>query len=130
MFKKRLKEELSTDNILFENVDKEGLKLYDANPIFTYINHERTRAVRIIQDDTSLVANDPGSADFFISAWIDSIMVYDRSGDNSNEAAIKELVIALYLTRETVDKSMELIARWLCFDLNEDAISQILDVRA
>lgn len=130
VFKKKLNEELMMDNILFMNVDKEGSKIYDANPIFTYINQERTRAVRIIQDDTSLATRNCENGDFFISAWIDSITLYDKAGDNNEGTAVEELVIALYLTRETVDTSMKLVTRWLSFDLNEDAISQILDVRA
>lgn len=130
MFKKKINENLSADNILFLNVDNEGAKTYDANPIFTYINQERTRAVRIIQDDASQVTNERVSADFFISAWIDIITLYDRSDDSDEGTDVRELVIALYLTRETVEKSMKLVARWLSFDLNEHQISEILDIRA
>ncbi|MDF5227821.1 hypothetical protein P3655_22755 [Vibrio parahaemolyticus] len=55
-FKKLLDDKLSDDNVLFKNVDKEGKQIYDANPIFTFLNNEKTRAIRIIQDE---VLRDP-----------------------------------------------------------------------
>ena len=58
---------------------------------------------------------------YMLTAWFDKIENYD----NSN-LKIDELVIALFLTRKTVEKSMELIKRWLDNELNKDNINSIL----
>jgi len=73
----RLKEKFSYENILFKNVDGKGKKIYDANPIFTFINFSKTKAIRIIQDDIKLI--DKSQIDlenYMISAWFDRVRFY------------------------------------------------------
>lgn len=126
-FKLIIEEKFSQDNILFKNIDERGNKVYDANPIFTFISYDRRKAIRIIQDDSTSI--DSIEIDnYLISAWTDNITLYNNEFLNNNETVINELVIALFLTRETVDKTIELIAKWLREDLNDDEIDKILNI--
>lgn len=125
-FKAKIEQKFSEENILFKNTDKRGNKIYDANPIFTFLNHEKTRAIRIIQDEIpSEEIDDNDISAYLISAWIDKIRLYESF--QGQETIVKELVIALYLTRETVDKSMILIKKWLAENLEREEIDQILN---
>ena len=122
----RLKEKFSYENILFKNVDGKGKKIYDANPIFTFINFSKTKAIRIIQDDIKLI--DKSQIDlenYMISAWFDRVRFY-KSEHQIDEKDVDELVIALFLTRETVDKTMDLIIEWLNDNLDEIKLNRIL----
>ena len=122
----RLKEKFSNENILFKNVDGKGKKIYDANPIFTFINYSKTKAIRIIQDDVKLIDNSQINFDnYMISAWFDKIHFYE-SEKQINEDGIDELVIALFLTRKTVDKTMNLILEWLNDNLDENKLNLIM----
>ena len=125
-FKAKIERKFSNENILFKNIDKKGSKIYDANPIFTFLNNEKNKAIRIIQDD--ILAEEVSEKEmnsYLISAWIDKIRLYDSSGEE--EIIVSELVIALYLTHETVDKSMIMIKKWLSGNLNKEGINQILN---
>ncbi|MDF5227819.1 hypothetical protein P3655_22745 [Vibrio parahaemolyticus] len=62
---------------------------------------------------------------YLMSAWIDTIQLYDSSYET--DVVVEELVIALYLTRETVNKSIILIRNWLSFDLDQDAIDKVIN---
>lgn len=127
-FKSRIENKFSQDNILFKNIDERGNKVYDANPIFTFINYQKTKAIRIIQDDsTNIEINQLEIENYLISAWTDSIKLYNNN-IHSNDVIVKELVIALFLTKETVEITMKLIAKWLKEDLNDREISEILGV--
>ena len=127
-FKFLIKEKFSQDNILFKNIDDRGNKVYDANPIFSFINYNKTKAIRIIQDDaTSINFNSIEIENYLISAWIDNIVLYDNNFSN-NKRVVNELVIALFLTKETVDKAIKLIAKWLREDLNNDEINKIINI--
>ena len=122
----RLKEKFSNENILFRNVDGKGKKIYDANPIFTFINYSKTKAIRIIQDDVKLIDNSQINFDnYMISAWFDKVQFYE-SEKQINEDGIDELVIALFLTRKTVDKTMDLIFEWLNDNLDENKLNLIM----
>lgn len=124
----RLKEKLSSENVLFKNIDANGKKIYDANPIFTFINYEQTKGIRIIQDDIKRLNKfENFEQKVLIDAWLDKISVYNsKKALNDEYYEINELVIALFLTKETVEKTMELIYRWLNSDLNMDTIERIL----
>jgi len=131
-FQVLLKEKLSENNILFKNINKKGIKIYDANPIFTFLNHDKTKAIRIIQDDIDDDLNQININQHLISAWTDKIYVYDNNSfkiDNHNTKFINELVIALFLTRETVEITMELIIKRLKEDLTKDDIKYIISYR-
>ncbi|MCU7693851.1 hypothetical protein ACFSPU_01410 [Haoranjiania flava] len=115
----RLQIKLTKETEIFKNSDAQGKKIYDANPIFTFVNDSKTKAIRIIQDDikiiqTSLEENEK----YLISAWLDDIY-YDNY-------RIPELVIALFLTKETVDKAMNLVYLWINEDLTNERIETIL----
>ena len=125
-FKSKIEKKFSQDNILFKNIDDKGNKIYDANPIFTFLNYKRTKAIRIIQDDISNIeTNKINVDDYLISAWIDTIRLYSKN-NIEKETLVKELVVALFLTKDTVEKTMSLITRWLKEDLDNEDIAQIL----
>ena len=116
----RLQIKFTKESEIFKNSDAQGKKFYDANPIFTFVNNNRTKAIRIIQDDITIIK---GSLDenekYLISAWLDEIL-YD------NENKIPELVIAIFLTKETVDKAMNLVYLWINDDLTSERIDTLL----
>lgn len=124
----KLKQRFSNENILFQNIDANGKKLYDANPIFTFIDSSQTKAIRIIQDDIKFLSDNTNVLDEdLISAWIDEIYVTNSNRDiNYDDQKVSELVIALFLTKETVNKTMKLIINWLNNELTSENIEQIL----
>jgi len=116
----RLKIKLTKESEILKNSDARGNKIYDANPIFTFVNDSRTKAIRIIQDDfviikTTLDENEK----YLISAWLDNIS-YD------NDRKIPELVIALFLTKETVDKAMNLVSLWINDELSSERLDSLI----
>lgn len=116
----KLKLKLTKESEVFKNIDARGKKIYDANPIFTFINDNKTKAIRIIQDDfkvmqTSINENEK----YLISAWLDNI-TYD------NERKVPELVIALFLTQETVDKAVNLVLLWINDSLTTERIEELI----
>jgi len=116
----KLKLKLTKESEVFKNIDARGKKIYDANPIFTFINDNKTKAIRIIQDDfkvmqTSINENEK----YLISAWLDNI-TYD------NERKVPELVIALFLTQETVDKAVNLVLLWINDNLTTEKIEELI----
>ncbi|MCY1223119.1 hypothetical protein D3C87_57670 [compost metagenome] len=117
----RLRIKLDKESEIFKNVDARGKKIYDANPIFTFINENKTKAIRIIQDDVTLL-KDLSNLDnekYLISAWLDNIIY-------SNNREVPELVIALFLTKETVDKAMNLVILWLHNELTSERIDDLI----
>jgi hypothetical protein len=56
---------------------------------------------------------------YLISAWLDDILF-------EGERKIPELVIALFLTKETVDKAMSLVVLWISEDLTNERINGII----
>ena len=121
----RLEQKFSSENILFKNFDGRGKKIYDANPIFAYLDYSKRKAIRIIQDDIREISNqnlDLDDIHVLMSAWLDKIEIIKL---NELEK-VDELVIALILTNETVDKTMELIQNWLYGDLSKEGINRII----
>ena len=117
----RLKEKFSEENVLFKNIDTKGKKIYDANPIFTFIDYQKTKAIRIIQDDIKQIEQENIEMEkYLISAWFDKISIYEKNNIDSSEKNVNELVIALFLTRSTVEKTMNLIYKWLNNDLTNE----------
>ena len=116
----RLKIRLTKESQVFKNLDANGMKIYDANPIFTFINDNQTKAIRIIQDDVTILKSSiDENQKYLISAWLDDIIYH-------NEKKIPELVIALFLTKETVDKAMNLVFLWITEDLTNERIDTII----
>jgi hypothetical protein len=124
----RLREKLSAENVLFKNIDASGKKLYDANPIFTFINSQQTKGIRIIQDDIKRLSESKNFTEKdLIDAWLDKISIHNSSSFiDDKRGEIDELVIALFLTKETVEKTMKLIYKWLNNELNTESIERIL----
>lgn len=79
---------------------------YDANPIIQVYDIGKTKAVRIIQLDPKEYkeeyANEPN---YDLCYWYDTVYLHDRE--------IQELVISLFLTRDTALKAKRLIKDWL-----------------
>lgn len=126
----RLRQKFSNENVFFKNIDSRGKKIYDANPIFTFINADKTKAIRIIQDDIKQLKEiKQYSENELIDAWIDDTFINQSYVSKFYEPyKIQELVIALYLTKETVEKTMELIIEWVNSDrLNTEQIELILN---
>ncbi|MBT5530836.1 MAG: hypothetical protein HN600_15185 [Bacteroidetes bacterium] len=124
----RLKEKFSEENVLFKNIDTKGKKIYDANPIFTFIDYQKTKAIRIIQDDIKQIEQENIEMEkYLISAWFDKISIYEKNNIDSSEKNVNELVIALFLTRSTVEKTMNLIYKWLNNDLTNENIERIIN---
>lgn len=124
----QLRGKLLAENVLFKNIDANGKKIYDANPIFTFINSQQTKGIRIIQEDIKrLNKSDNFEKKVLIDAWLDKILIYNSYNPaNDKGVEIEELVIALFLTKETVNKTMYLIINWLNNDLDSSNIEQIL----
>jgi len=112
---KNLDLKFSIENQYISNKKRDGKNFYDGNPIFSFI--ENNKAFRIIQenpDDLSKFNNVK-----LIDAWIDKV----NNFENNN---ISELVISLYLTRETVDKAIDLIKEFRFDRLNKENLNQFL----
>jgi len=125
----KLTQKFSSENILFKNYDHLGSKIYDANPIFTYLDLNKRKAIRIIQDDISEIKTEDlefNNINFLISAWLDKITILNKNEDDE----IDELVIALILTSETVEKTMMIITKWLNTELTEDEIDELINSRS
>jgi len=120
--KSKLKLKFTEDSILFKNIDFNGLKIYDANPIFTYIDKSKGKAIRIIQDDFDLINDNEIEDVYLLTAWFDVL----EDNRNQKEKKIQELVIALFLTQETVEKSIELIRRWLNDEIDQENINSLV----
>jgi hypothetical protein len=128
LFQSRLSEIITSENTLFRNVDSTGSKIYDANPIFTYINHQRTKAIRIIQDDIRLFERESVTRErFLISAWLDKISIDEDHSLDQPEKRVNELVIALFITKTSVAKAMDLVVMWLDGELTTDIIDEIIN---
>jgi hypothetical protein len=128
LFKASLGKEITGENVLFRNFDARGDKIYDANPIFSYIDSEKNKAIRIIQDDNNLIEHGNMEMErFLISAWLDNVSIYRESDAEHSEKIVDELVIALFLTRKTAQKAMELVVKWLYETLSDEDIVRIIN---
>lgn len=129
-FQNKLNKRLTNEDLLFENLDKNRFKIYDANPIFTYLDKGKSKAIRIIQDEIDdykkeeIDISNLLNTKILISAWLDKIYIYDS---NDNENIINELVIALLLTKDTINVCMKLIEEWLNDKLTQETIDMFID---
>ena len=112
---KTLDLKLSLASEYVSNKKSDGKNFYDGNPIFSYMEHNK--AFRIVQEnpeDLSMYSDVK-----LIDAWIDKLYKYENY-------QIPELVISLYLTKETVDKTIELIKNFRLDNLSQENIDQYL----
>lgn len=119
-WKKKIIRELdvkfSEKNVYVENKQSNGKSFFDGNPIFTYT--ENRKAYRIIQEN-------PDELDNFndiklLEAWFDNVYIYEVEGE------VQELVISLYLTKETVEKALKLIRLWSNNTLNKQNLNKYI----
>lgn len=106
MFKAHLDLEPSRYNRMFENMDVNGNKIYDGNPVFTFVDLRTRRAVRIIQTDSS-------ERDLQIirklQFWWDT---YSFPAENEFHL-LDEIVIGMYLTSESSKLAISILQMWL-----------------
>jgi hypothetical protein len=112
---RKLDLKISPENRYISNKKSDGKNFYDGNPIFSYI--ENNKAFRIIQENPEDLSSFSGVK--LIDAWIDKLY-------KSENLQIPELVISLYLTKETVDKTIELVKEFRVDNLNKENIDEYL----
>lgn len=116
---KNLDIKFSIEKQYIKNRKPDGTNFYDGNPIFSYV--ENGKAFRIIQENFYEINSLENYNEIRpIEAWIDKLYL------NNNDLSIPELVISLYLTRETVYKCIELIKLFRFDVLNKENIEGYL----
>jgi hypothetical protein len=118
---KALNEKISTKDQLIKNKNDKGKSFYDGNPMFSYFNPQKDKAIRVIQEDPTFIVS--YSDIKLIEAWITKIFIIDR---NSEEREVPELVISLFLTSSTVDKCVQLAKEWFSGDLTKSNLKSRL----
>jgi len=111
---KTLDEKLSTKDQLIKNKNDKGKSFYDGNPMFSYYNTNKDKAIRVIQEDPTYIETYLDIK--LIEAWISKIFVIDS---NKEEREVPELVVSLFLTNSTVDKCVQLAKEWFSGDLTK-----------
>lgn len=111
---KALNEKISSKDQLIKNKDNKGKNFYDGNPMFSYYNPRKEKAIRVIQEDPSEI--NKYSDIKLIEAWISKILVTDSSREDKE---VPELVISLFLTKSTVEKCVELAKDWFNGNLSK-----------
>jgi len=118
---KALNEKISSNDQLIKNKDDKGKSFYDGNPMFSYYNPKKGKAIRVIQEDPTFI--EVYSDINLIEAWIAKIFVIDH---NEEEKEIPELVISLFLTGTTVEKCVQLAKEWFVGDLTKSNLKKRL----
>jgi len=77
----------------------------DGNPIFTAVSDVQRKAIRVIQYE-------PGGDTLELDFWLDTF-----GGGPTDPRAIRELVIACALSVESAQRARELIASWVCGEI-------------
>jgi hypothetical protein len=116
-----LQEKLTPEKQLINNRDDKGKNLYDGNPIFSYYNRPRNKAIRIIQEDPSELTN--YSEVKLIQAWFDKITI---PISRSKEKEVDELVISIFLTHTSVERCLIIVRAWKNNILNENNLQSYL----
>ncbi|MFP5041541.1 hypothetical protein [Parasediminibacterium sp. JCM 36343] len=117
--KKILQEKISAKSQFIKNKNELGFSFYDGNPIFSYYDTTKSKALRIIQEDPMEIKN--FNEIKLIDAWIDKVNIAITSSGDGIE--VQELVISLFLTRNSADVSLELIKNWFFGTLTENTIN-------
>lgn len=115
----KLNIKFSIENQYVKNKKPDGKSFYDGNPIFTY--YENKHAYRIIQENPDEIGGFENIR--LIDAWFDKVYLYNNE-NRVNE--LKELVVSLYLTKETVEKCIELIKLFRVGKLDEENLESNL----
>lgn len=119
---KALEEKISRQDQFIKNKNSKGKSFYDGNPIFSYYNSSKEKAIRIIQED-------PGELNNYleiklVEAWIDNIRIPNLK---DKEVEVPELVISIYLTSSSVDKCLFLVRSWYFGQLNKSNIEELIN---
>jgi hypothetical protein len=96
----------------FENKFADGVKIYNANPIFCRINSDRNKGIRVIQDEFDEEA-EKGN---LIGCWMDVAW-----------ESIDELVISCILTDETEAIIRRLIKAYVVDNASPVEMQEIID---
>ena len=118
---KAFNEKIFTRDQLIKNKNEEGKSFYDGNPMFSYFNPKKDKAIRVIQEDPTYI--ETYSDIKLIEAWIAKIFINDS---NKEEREVPELVISLFLTSSTVDKCVQLAKEWFSGDLTKSNLKNRL----
>lgn len=119
---KALNEKISKKDLLIKNKNDKGKNFYDGNPIFSYYNAKKDKAIRVIQEDPEYIKTYLEIK--LIQAWITKIFV---AHTETEEREVPELVISLFLTSSTVDKCVQLAKEWFSGDLTKSNLKARLD---
>ena len=114
---RHLAEVIDKDKRPITNKMENGDNFYDGNPIFSYLDHSKQKAIRIIQENPNdiLIYNNI----MMIDAWIGELTIPQTEQDNYK---VPELVISLYLTQDTVAISLRIVKDWINDQLNKEFI--------
>jgi len=113
---KALLEDIQLKDQPVQNKNEHGKNFYDGNPIFSYYSITKNKALRIIQENPKELAVYPETLK--LDAWVNSL-VLPLQGE---ELEIKELVISIVLTPDSVRKCIQTVGFWLDNSLNETNI--------
>ncbi|MCG7855480.1 hypothetical protein MD537_00745 [Flavihumibacter sediminis] len=119
---KTLEEKISSKEQLFNNKNHKGEGFYDGNPIFSFYNARKEKAIRIIQEDPEDIVTYTEIK--LIEAWIDKVIL----PFSENDKEVLELVISIYLTKTSVYKCIHLVTLWFADDLTSNNIETQLDL--
>lgn len=101
-----LKEKVSSQEQFIKNKRSNGVSFYDGNPIFSYYNPNKHKALRIIQENPDELTS--YSQIKLIEAWIDKVRIPNEKDDKE----VPELVISIFLTSSSVLNCMEIVKDW------------------
>lgn len=118
---KALDEKISSQNQLIKNLNEKGKNFYDGNPMFSFYSKAKGKAIRVIQEDPVFVENYTDIK--LIEAWITKIHVI---GKENSEQEVPELVVSIFLTRNTVEKCVQLAREWFYGDLTKSNLKSRL----
>lgn len=118
---KVLEEKVSSQEQLIQNRNSQGKNFYDGNPIFSYYNKKKEKAIRIIQEDPIEINN--YSEIKLIDAWFDKIKIPMK---NNREKEVQELVISIFLTSSSVSKCIIIVRAWYFEQLDKSRLENLL----
>jgi hypothetical protein len=102
----------------YNNLNSEGEKIRDANPVFSGLEPHKNRLLRILQTPIEEVEGN------YIQAWTDTF------GAEEDEEGIEELVIDLVLSEENKAIAKRWVVQWLVNDLERAGMEEILEVES
>ncbi len=118
---KALDEKISNNDQLIKNKNDKGKSFYDGNPMFSYYNSKKAKAIRVIQEDPTYIETHLDIK--FIEAWITKIFIIDS---DKEEREVQELVISVFLMSSTVNKCVQLAKEWFSGDLTKSNLKSKL----